>query len=100
MNDLQGNTSGTTVANPQTLAQTSLLSNNDNIQSTATTQSDLYGVSGIQQPPPCQENCVAAVTSHVPKTSGRLSATDMLGGGLLLAGILIVSVFAKRVLNS
>lgn len=95
---LQSNTAGAAGTDPQTTTISSQIANFSGIQSSSTSQSDLSASKNLQVQSGCTQNCVAAVSTT--KKQSTVSSVDMLGGGLLLAGVIVVGIFAKKVLSS
>jgi len=95
---LQSNTAGATGTDPQTTTISSQVANFSSIQSSPTSQPDLSTSQKLQVQPGCSNNCVAAVSTTQKQSS--VPSIDLLGGGLLLASVIVVAIFAKKVLTS
>ena len=98
MDMLQSNTAGTTGTDPQTTTISSQVANFSGIQGSNASQPDLSISKNLQVKSGCTKNCVAAVSTTQKQSS--LQSVDLFGGGLLLIGVIIVGIFAKKVLTS
>lgn len=102
MDNLQGSgSSAVGINNPQGSAQPSLLPQSNSLQGLISDQTNLKGQSqNISIYPDCTQHCSLGVSTSAPAKNTRSISADAIGGALLLVGVVIVGIFAAKVLHS
>ncbi len=100
MDTLQGSGSSTTVSNPQQLPQQTLLPQSNSLQGPATSQNlSNLSIPNLSVVPNCTQSCSLGVSTSAAQKTHNLSSGWVFGSALLVV-VIIIGVFARRVLNS
>lgn len=99
MDNLQGGGSGTSVTNPQIISQQTLLTQSSNIQSTSSDTTLTKTPTTALTIAACSQNCTLGVTTSQPPTHHGISA-NTLGLSALILGVVLIVLFARKVLTS